>query len=395
MTGSKNRSIRTLHVITRLIGGGAERNTQAIIRHFNRTAGHQHDIFTGYESRHDCLIFSENTKCHVSKFLGRRINPVRDLFCLIELIRFLGKNRYDVVHTHLAKAGVLGRIAAKITGVKTVVHTFHGSTFYTGQPRLLFHCFRLVEKLLSFFTTCFIFVGRDLLDWYKEYGICNDENSIVIRSAIDVDRFMDARKQRENGLAVSFREKFQMDARHFVIATVAAFEKRKHLENVIEIAHRLKQRGRLRDEMRFVLVGRGPEEERLKGLVKKKGLEANVVFPGFHENIERLFAFFDLFLFTSGWEGLPQVFVQANIVGIPILTFEVEGAREMVKPGVNGYIFKRGDFSGIADKIAELFESRDKLGQISNRGLHIPVHEWRLDEVIRKTDRIYTSGAIC
>ncbi|MGE5308472.1 MAG: glycosyltransferase, partial [Deltaproteobacteria bacterium] len=144
---------KLLFVITKLELGGAQKHVLDVLRSLDRE---QFELFL-YTAREGLLVDEalslEGVTVRRSRFLERPINPLKDLLALIELFRYIAANRFDIVHTHSSKAGILGRLAARFSGVRTVVHTVHGWSFNDLQPAFVRMLYRRLERLCANFTS--------------------------------------------------------------------------------------------------------------------------------------------------------------------------------------------------------------------------------------------------
>src|SRR2546426_4079462 len=163
MTGASTRPLRVLHIITRMIVGGAQENTLLSCALIDRRA-FPSEILCGVETGAEGELHSEcrarGVPLHLEPSLVRDLHLWKDLLALVRLVRFMRRGRYDVVHVHSSKAGILGRIAARLAGVPIVIHTAHGWAFSREQPKLLYWLYVQLERFCASLSDALIVVSR-------------------------------------------------------------------------------------------------------------------------------------------------------------------------------------------------------------------------------------------
>lgn len=374
---------KVLHIITRFLKwGGAERNTYYSIQGLDPDR-YRVDLAIGRDSEPALLkdysygqVFQVNT-------LVRDPNPFYDPIALLQLYRIIRSGNYHIVHTHTGKAGILGRLAARMAGVPIIVHGLHGTM--TSPNPILDRIYLFLDRFTGRFTDCFISVGEDLKQRYIERGIGDPSKYRVIHSGMDLDSFYEAgdlpkekiiEKRRELGVAED----------EIIIGKVAALEPRKGHQYAIRAARKL-----MRDHgnVKFLFVGDGWYRPKLEEMVRRNGLEGSIVFTGYREDIADVMASFDIVILTSLWEGLPQVLVQAAAVGKPIVAFDVEGAKEVVKEGVNGFIVPSKDVDALVEKLDYLLRDPERAKSMGAQGRQIITDQWSISTMQHKTRCLY------
>ncbi len=378
--------VRVLHIITRLITGGADENTLLTVEGLDKT---RYEVTLAVGEPSETEMTSRVRSAHLVTVpdLQRELRPLKDLRALIRLARILKRGKYTLVHTHEAKAGILGRIAARCTGVPLVVHTLHGITFHRHLPwpyRLLY---LYLEKLTAKFTDVFICVGEDLRRVYVANGVGRPEQYRVVRSGFDVSRFEKVAGERAK-YRQRLRDQLNLPRNVTIVGTVARLEPRKGVQFLIEAASALCPRW---PRLHFAVAGMGDYRPSLEDLVARYGLQDRFHFLGFVDRIEEFLAGLDLFALSSLWEGLPRALVQAGIVGLPVVTFDVEGAWEVVRDGETGFIVPSRDVETFAARLEGLLKDpalAEKMGRRAQRGL---AEEWRTERMVRAIEEIYTA----
>ena len=378
-----NMPCRVLHVITRFLKwGGAERNTYYSIKGLDRDR-YIVDLAIGRDSQSDLLESYEHGQVFQINTLVRDPNPLLDPVALFQLYRLIKSGNYDIVHTHTGKAGVLGRIAARMARVPIIIHGLHGTM--TSPNPILDRIYLFLDRFAGRFTDCFISVGEDLKQRYIERKVGEPSKYRVIHSGMDLDAFYKTGDLPKEAIIDKRRELGVADD-EVVIGKVASLEPRKGHKYAILAAQELVRHHK---NIKFVFVGDGWYRSKLEDMVHQNGLENAIIFTGYREDIAEVIATFDIAILTSLWEGLPQVLVQAAAVGKPIVTFAVEGAKEVVKDGVNGFIVPLKDVDALVEKVRYLLSNMEKARAMGRQGREIIGDQWTVETMQEKTQQLY------
>lgn len=382
-----NKKIRVLHIITRLAGGGADENTIYTVQELNKKK-YRVDLMTGIENLDmmiDNLKFNEDSKLYVIDKMVRNVSPLKDILALNQIYKIIKMNNYDIVHTHIAKAGVLGRTAAELAAVPHIIHSLHGITFpKTIHPfKRIFYL--LVERFCALYTDYFLAVGEDIKEKYIKAKVGKSNQYRVIYSGMDLDKFIRAANY-EQKMINKIKDEFSIDHDKLIIGCVAALEKRKGHQYLFKVFKRLKEK---HDNIMLLVVGRGERKEYLSNLTNELGLTKDIVFTGYRNNIENIFAVIDIKVLTSFWEGLPRVLIQAAAMKIPIVSFAAEGVSEIVKDGKNGYIIDIYDTKDFYEKLSALIKDPN-LRKIMGENQVFDIKEkWSYQQMVKKIDHFY------
>jgi len=284
--------------------------------------------------------------------LRKYVHPLNDLKALARLYRHLQGRGVEVVHTHLAKAGVLGRLAARRAGVPLILHSVYGASFAPTQPRLRFRVFRGLERLAARVTDEFIFVGRELAEAYRQHGACPPDRGEVVYYGKDLTPFLEAARLTPEERRAR-RAALGLPAEALVLGNVSRIVPWKGHRHGLEVTARLKAGGL---PVRYVVVGdaKTPAErkykKRLQTEVRQRGLEQEVVFTGWQANPAAFYPLFDFYLLTSmPFEGVPGAVIEAVICGLPVVGFDCYGLREI--PGLHCRLAPYGDAAAVAELI--------------------------------------------
>ncbi len=384
MISGRGEKIRILHVITRLIPGGADSNTIQTVRGLDPRY-YQVDLAIGVESDFAFVAQSGVPTVVIVPDLVRNPSPWRDVKAIFQLARLMRKNRYHIVHTHTAKAGILGRFASALCATPVVVHTLHGSTFHRCMHPMTAMVYRFLERVAGHVTNQFVAVGENVRDIYIQSGVGEAERYVTIRSGFELQRFqMDVRR-----MALKRRQlcdELGIDEDFFIIGSASRLEPRKGQNYLLQAAKTLLQK---HEDIIFLIAGDGPSAKELRLTAQSLAIEDRVLFLGHRHDIEDVMAAMDVFVLSSLWEGLPQVLVQAAALGKPIVTFDIEGAREIVHAGENGFIVPRGDVHALTQAIDYLINDRPKAAQMGEYGKKFVTFEYDKEVMVRRITALY------
>jgi len=317
---------------------------------------------------------------HQVPLLRRPIRPVADLRALLALTRLLRRLSPAIVHTHSSKAGILGRWAARLAGVPIIVHTIHGFGFTRYQHPLVRAAFVALERRTARFTTRFFAVSEANRRLGIELGLFPADRCIVLRSGVDLHAFRRVRvdtaaKKRELGL----------EPGQPVVGMIAPLKPQKA---PIDFVHLAALVHRTRPEARFVLAGDGELRGAVEEEAARLGLSGTLMLTGWRRDVAELMRCFDVFALTSLWEGLPRVYLEALAGGVPVVGTRVDGAAEVIREGVNGYLVEPGDIRGMADRVLDLLAHPDEAARMGQKGASLP-QEFDIRDMLRRLEGEY------
>lgn len=364
MSDAKGKRMHVAHVITRLIIGGAQQNTLLTCEDQHRDFGDEVTLITGPALGPEGSLIERaqaaGFRVIVLDSMRRSIHPWRDWRSYRELLAVLRDLKPDIVHTHSSKAGIVGRYAAAKLKLPAV-HTIHGAAFHFGQHPLLFRLYRFLEKRAARWCEHFISVCDALTDQYVEAGVGARENFTTVYSGMDVEPFLNSPRSREE-----VRMELGLAEEHVAVAKVARLFNLKGHEYLIEAAAPVAIR---HPNVRFVLIGDGILREQLQQQIDEAGLTKHFIFTGLVEPacIPELINACDIVAHTSVWEGLARVLPQGLIAGKPVVSYDIDGAREVVIPDETGFLLPRESINELNEALCSLVESpelRERLGSV-------------------------------
>lgn len=353
--------IKLLYVITKLELGGAQKQLLSLIRGLDKEKFNQF-LFTA-KSGHllaDALSIPGVT-VKKSQFLERNINPLKDILALVELYQFIKKNNIEIVHTHSSKAGILGRLAARFSGVKIIVHTVHGWSFNDCQSGLLRKLYIELEKFAAQFTDKLIIVSN----YDKEVGLKNNIGAEIkygfMRYGIDYDLF--------NAKEKNIREELGIKENELVVTDISCFKPQKAPLDFIKLACIA---GREFSNAKFILVGDGILHKYAEKLILKLNLQKQVILTGWRKDIPAILLGTDVLVLTSLWEGLPIVVLEAMAAKKPVIATHTGGVKEVIVEDKTGFLVPCHDIKRMSEKLATLLRSevlRKQMGEAAKNNL--------------------------
>ena len=372
---SCERKMKICHVITRMIVGGAQENTLLTIKgHIEK--GHEVVLVTGFSPGREGELL-KNVEMPPFRIVEipemvRELSPLKDYQALRRLRAFFREEKFDVVHTHSSKAGIIGRIAARQAGVPVVVHTVHGQAFHAYEKPWKKLLYITAERIAAKYCDKIYAVAQAMIDQCVEAKVAPREKYMVVYSGMDTAAFVNARRDME------LRKKLGIPEKARVIATVARLFPMKGDEEMLPAAERLVKEF---PDLHFLPVGDGPMYDELQKEIAARQMSDRFHFAGLvppHKVCDYI-AQADLLWHLSLHEGLPRAVVQALAVGIPAIGYKLDGTPEVVLNGETGYVTAPRDVDAVVKYSHELLSDsslRQKMGE-NGRALVVERFAWK------------------
>jgi glycosyltransferase involved in cell wall biosynthesis len=355
--------MRVIHVITRLIIGGAQENTVATVLGLQNQAGLQIDLISGPtcgpEGSLEPSFPAEPKLLTILPSLVRPVHPARDWQAFRQLRGIFEHARPRIVHTHSGKAGVLGRLAAHQAGVPIIIHTIHGPSFGLFQGAAANWLFRAAERQAGQATTHFISVSDAMTRQYLAAGIGRPEQYTRIFSGFDLNPFLAARNDAE------LRRQWGIASEEFVVGKIARLVRLKGHDDLLAAAPLVLQGN---PRTKFLLLGDGILRSQLESKARAQGLADKIIFVGMVPpgELPKYVGIMDAVVHLSRREGLPRALPQALAACRPIVAYDCDGANEVCFPGRTGFLIQPGESAALAERLVELAgdaKLRERLGQ--------------------------------
>lgn len=379
--------IKIVRIIARLNIGGPAIHAILLSRGFNG-GGYKDILVTGRssESEGDMTEVAQNNgvKPILVSALGRNIAFLKDFMSLCALYSILKREKPDIVHTHTAKAGMLGRVAAILAGVPVKIHTFHGHVLsgYFGPFKT--GLFKSIERILSYFTDKVVVVSegvrREMVDKLK---VVSADKCVVIKLGLDLKPFLE-----NQGLVGSFRKEIGLDRDTLSVGMVGRLVPIKNHEMFLNVARRIKNIAP-DIKVKFIVIGDGETRKRMEGYAKKMNLEGDLIFTGWVKNLPAVYADLDVVALTSLNEGTPVSLIEAMTSGRPVIATDVGGVKDIVMDNENGFLIRSEDVDGFTNKLLELLKNKDKRRIFGARGREFAREQYSEERLMKDIKNLY------
>ena len=312
---------------------------------------------------------------------GRRIRPFQDLITFVKLFLLMRRERPDIVHTHTAKAGALGRLAARLAGVPVVVHTFHGSIFsgyFRSFPSLLF---QWIERAMALGTDAVLAVSRRVAEELEERGIAPETKIEVVPLGLELDRFEDVSRHRGQ-----LRRELELAPDTPLIGCVGRLVPIKDLGTLLEAMILV---SKANPTPVLLVVGDGDERDALEEQASRLGLGAIVRFLGFRSDLENIYAGLDLAVNCSLNEGTPVALIEAMAAGVPVVATGVGGTPDLLEEGRLGPLVAPRDPKALADAITKALSLEGRSADQAERARQSVLRRFSLNRLLHDLDQLY------
>lgn len=362
--------------IAEALGGGVRRHLVDLLENLNKDF---YEIYVIYGSRTDSVFLEkmnilkeEGIVFYEVRSMVREISFKMDFKAFQEIYQILKQVKPDIVHCHSSKAGAIGRICAKLLGVKQIYYTPHAYSFMDPNiSKKKKYIYMGLEKMLSGITNKVIHVSVGEEKEAIECHVIHPNKSKVIYNGI---------YEKIDGL-----KEFKSN-KQFIIGTVARMDRQKNPMEFIKIAESIISSN---SNVIFVYVGDGEKFKEVQNYVKNSTYKNNIILTGFHKKPCDVLQTFDLFLTTSLYEGLPYSLIEALMFGLPIIATNVTGNNEVVINEYNGYLYQQGNIKEAVNFIEMLINEPRELNRLSNNSYHLYHKKFMLGKMINSYDFLY------
>ena len=380
----EKQPIRVLHIITRMIVGGAQENTLLSVVGLDAMPEYDVTLMSGVDKGREGEMLSDaRERCEVIVVpeMGRSINPFSDLQAFWKIYRLIKKGRYHIVHTHSSKAGVLGRVAAWLARTPLIVHTLHSLVFHDYQPWFINKSWRGIKKMCAPITDYYLSVSEIIVQKAVAAGVAEPERFRTVYSGMELDWFLNADFDKN-----AVRREFGIPEDAPVVGKIARLFPLKGHDQLMDAAPEIVKRV---PNVRFFLIGDGVLLEPLQKRAKEYGILENFVFAGLvdREKIPEMISAMDVVVHTSLREGLARVLPQSLAMGKPCVSFDIDGAPEVVINDYTGYLVEAYDSVGLAESVNKILtndELRKKMGENGRKHVDPMFREEKMVEDIHE-----------
>ncbi len=385
-----NGDLRIVHVIARLnVGGAALQVIQLAAEQLRR--GHRVLIVAGTlapgEESIEYLAEELGVPLRRLPALQRELAPLRDARAVRELRRIIRSEQPDVLHTHTAKAGATGRIAALLAGdarPAVVVHTYHGHVLrgYFGRAKETFY--RVLERLLARSTSRLVAVSPEVRDDLVALRIAPASKFTVIPYGFDLERDRD----RVGAERTPARAQIGAGDDTFVIGWVGRLTAIKRPLDLVRVLHALVDR---EIDVLLCLVGDGPERSAVEELARRLGVAERLRLVGYQKDLGAWYEAFDAFCLTSANEGTPVAAIEALAAETPVVATRAGGTSAVVDDGVSGFLAPVGDVDALADRLARLAADPELRAAMGRSGAEQMRERFAKGRMVDDVERLYRS----
>jgi glycosyltransferase involved in cell wall biosynthesis len=288
---------------------------------------------------------------------------------------------YQIVHTHSSKAGILGRFAARASGVPLIIHTVHGWSFHDHMPASTRIMYILLERLTARISSALVCVSNKDIRKGLEKGIGRAEQYHLIRSAIPLDEFNLERFDRN-----AIKKELGFSPTDLVIGYVGRFSAQKDPLAWIKTAQRVIAE---QADVKFLMVGDGPLRPQVEEALQNANLSDRTKLLGLRRDVPHLMSAVDILLLTSRWEGLPRTIPQAMALGIPVVAFQTDGIEEAVLHDKTGYLVGPGQWQELSAASVNLIRQPALRQAFGFQGQELARKEFDLRQMITKITNLY------
>lgn len=376
--------MKILRIITRLnIGGPA---IHAIL--LTQGLGFKTQLVTGSigegEGDMSYLAQEKGVRPILIPELGRNIRWDDDIAAFFKLYRLIKREKPYIIHTHMAKAGTLGRLAGVIAKVPIRIHTFHGHVFQGYFNPLATKLFIIIEKVLARF--CQRLVTISPTQYHQlcyDYKIAPRDRFVLIPLGFDLTPFLNSESQ-----AGKLREELGIPPKTYLIGIIGRLTPVKNHRLFFRAAWEVLKR---EPEVKFLVVGGGELLKELNAFVKKLGIEEKVIFLGWRRDMDLIYADLDVVVLTSINEGTPVTLIEAMASAKPVVATRVGGVPDVVKDGVTGILVPPEDVIGLTQGILKLLEDKKLREDLGRAGREFVRERFSKDRLIRDMENLYTT----
>jgi glycosyltransferase involved in cell wall biosynthesis len=378
------RKIKVLHIITRLDKGGSAQNT------FLNLVGADKNIYDVTLMSGPVEEPTQDRRDQIEEYgikhifipeLVRNISLINDLKTILKIYRYLRKEKFDIVHTHTSKAGLLGRLAARLARIPIIIHTPHGHVFFGYFGPIKSKIFIFLEKLASPITDKIIALTNRENEDYISYRVADEEKSVVIYSGIELNKFIDLPLEEKQ----NFKKELRIPENSLIVGTLGRLVPVKGPEFLVEAAKHIISKF---PDTFFMLTGDGYLRLDLEKKALDFGLKENIIFLGWRDDAAKILSVYDVFVLPSLNEGMGRVLVEAMALGKPIVASRIGGIPDLVTHGKNGFLVPPKDPEELAKYIQILLEDKEKRNKMGLAGKKMAMN-FRAENMVKKIEKLY------
>jgi len=380
--------IKVISIIGRLSIGGASPQVVFITQYLNKDLFEaklivgQKNIYEG-----DMLYYAKERGVSpiIIPYLHNefKLDVVNDVKAIYDIYRIIKKEKPYIVHTHTAKAGFLGRIAARLAGVPIIIHTFHGHLFHSYFNRIKTNILIWGERILGLITNKIITVSKSLRKELIEYKIAPRDKIISISLGLELEEFI----KNENNKGV-LKKELGLSDDNLIVGIVGRLAPIKGHKYFIEAASIVKKSIK---NVKFLIVGDGELREELIDQAKRCQLLDNMLFLGWRNDLAIIYSDMDVVVLSSLNEGLSVSIIEALSSAKPVVATAVGGVPELIVDGETGFLVEPRDGKALAEKILWLLKNREEAKKMGRRGRELVYPKYDCHKMVNNMENLYVS----
>ena len=396
------KKVKILRIIARLNIGGPAIHT-ILLSHELDKIGYKVILVKGTEglAEGDMMYMAraKNVEPVLIPELGREIGFKNDLIAFYRLYKLIKKEKPDIVHTHTAKAGTLGRAAAWLAGVPIIIHTFHGHVLHGYFGKLKTWVFVQIEKMLAFISTRLITLSEELKNELINMGIGNEKKFEVVPLGLELTPFLENNppsppfaKGGMGGFCGEFKKELGLPENTILIGIIGRLVPIKGHRYFLEATKIISSQFPVpSSQIRFVIIGDGELREELEDYAKKLGISDMVVFTGFRRDLPKIYADLDIIALTSLNEGTPVSIIEAMAGGKPVVATNVGGVASLIKDSITGFLVppKRPDL--FAEAVLKLLNNPLLMKTMGEEACRSVFPKYNISQLVKRIDSLYSS----
>ncbi|MDO6450497.1 glycosyltransferase family 4 protein [Oceanobacillus profundus] len=323
--------------------------------------------------------------------IDRKINLKSNIKSIRDIYNIMRKENYDIVHVHTPVASIIGRLAAKLAGVKNIIYTAHGYYFHEGMSKRSYNFFYRIEKYFAKFATDYL-----LLQSREDYELSLNhrfkEPGRIIRLGNGVDIYNKFNPDKISAeIIFELKKRFDIKKEDTVFAFIGRLVREKGIYELIEAFNKV---NKVNQNMKLLLIGGLLESERDKDIQNTLDTwksNKNIIFTGVRSDIDNLLAISDVFILPSYREGLPRSIIEAMAMKKPVIATNIRGCREEVIHERTGYLVEKQNVEEIYLKMTKLTDNKSLRISMGNEARKIVEKEYDEEEVLNKQIDLFNS----
>jgi len=389
--------VKVLRILNRFNVGGPTHNATFLTKYLEPQyktkliAGKKLDS----EATSEYILKKNNIDYFILENMSRSLSLINDVRSFLEIRKIIREYKPNIVHTHASKSGALGRLAAILSGVPIIVHTFHGHVFHSYFGRLKTYLYLLVERFLASKSSAIIAISNLQKDeLVNNFKICSSKKMYVIPLGFDLERFQLDKSENRN----SFRTEFALEDDCIAIGIVGRLTAIKNqelfLRSVKEVTKNSKK------PLKVFLIGDGEDKEKLQSLCEDLNMpfserysekeEILVYFTSWRQDMERVYAGLDIVALSSLNEGTPVTLIEAQAANKPIVATDVGGIRDIIIENKTGLLSKSGDLKGLEKNLRKLIDDDNLRDQLGRSGYDNVIRSFSYKRLVSDVKSLYT-----